>query len=212
MFQLNDVKYKSIINTKQLTIPTDTVTAVTGPSGSGKSTLLRLLNYLATPESGTVSYQGKPYTDWEPTELRRKVMMLPQQPVLFGETVAENLQAGRLFSGREEASDEKLIAAAQQCMLDKKLRDPAENLSGGEQQRLSLARLLLAGPDVYLLDEPTSALDEDMEWNVMERFLAEARRSAKGVIFISHATAMADHFADRIVHSDSFTSVGGLKS
>ncbi|WP_027847351.1 ABC transporter ATP-binding protein [Marinococcus halotolerans] len=212
MFQLNDVKYKSIINTKQLTIPADTVTAVTGPSGSGKSTLLRLLNYLVTPESGAVSYQGKPYTDWEPTELRRQVMMLPQQPVLFGETVAENLRAGRLFSGREEASEEKLVAAAQQCMLDKNLRDPAENLSGGEQQRLSLARLLLAGPDVYLLDEPTSALDEDMEWNVMERFLAEARRSAKGVIFISHATAMAEHFADHIVHADSFTSGGGLKS
>lgn len=211
MFQLNDVKYKSIINTKQLTIPTDTVTAVTGPSGSGKSTLLRLLNYLVTPDSGTVSYKGKPYTDWEPTELRRQVMMLPQQPVLFGETVAENLQAGRLFSGREEAPDEKLTAAAQQCMLDKKLRDPAENLSGGEQQRLSLARLLLAGPQVYLLDEPTSALDEDMEWNVMERFLAKARRSAKGVIFISHATAMAGHFADHVVHADSFTSWGGLK-
>ncbi|SDW80556.1 putative ABC transport system ATP-binding protein [Marinococcus luteus] len=205
MFQLNDVKYKNIINTKQLTIPADAITAVTGPSGSGKSTLLRLLNYLVTPESGTISYQGKPFSEWEPVELRRQVMMLPQQPVLFGETVAENLQAGRLFSGREEASEEKLTAAAQQCMLDKKLSEPAENLSGGEQQRLSLARLLLAAPDVYLLDEPTSALDEDMEWNVMERFLAEARRSAKGVIFISHATAMADHFADRIVHSNSFT-------
>src|ERR1700726_2207654 len=133
--------------------------AITGPSGSGKTSLLRLLNRLDEPTSGAVFVEGVDYRHVEPRELRRKLGMVTQRPYLFPGTVADNLGFGPTQRGETlppEAIEELL---SQVGLKDYAGRDVA-NLSGGEAQRVSVARTLANSPLVLLLDEPTAALDE----------------------------------------------------
>lgn len=93
-----------------------------------------------------------------------------------------------------------MVKALETVQLQKSLDESAENLSGGEKQRLALARLLLLNPEVYLLDEPTSALDEEAELTVMGRFLEKVKREKGTVIMITHSKQLADMCAEeRIV-------------
>jgi putative ABC transport system ATP-binding protein len=128
------------------------VLAVVGPSGSGKSSLLRLLNRLDEPTSGTVYLQGTDYRQIAARDLRRKVGMVTQRAFLFPGTVESNLRFGPAQRG-ESLSEESLGQ-----LLDEVGREGA-NLSGGEAQRVSVARTLANSPLALLLDEPTSALD-----------------------------------------------------
>jgi ABC-type multidrug transport system ATPase subunit len=133
--------------------------ALLGASGSGKSTLLRLLVRLDDPESGDLRFQGAPLVAQDPLVLRRQVRLVPQHAVALPGTVADNLQvAARLAQAT-------LGPAEQEALLDRvglapELRDrSAERLSGGELQRLALARALISDPLVLALDEPTAHLD-----------------------------------------------------
>jgi len=130
-------------------------TAVVGPSGAGKSTLLRVLNRLEDPTEGRVLLDGKPIVEMEVLELRRRVGLAAQRPVLLTDRVADELRVGRRDLSAEQSS-----ALLQRVGLGVEfaVRGTAE-LSGGEAQRLCLARALAVEPEVLLLDEPTSALD-----------------------------------------------------
>jgi putative ABC transport system ATP-binding protein len=136
------------------------VVAVVGPSGSGKSSFLRLLNRLDEPTGGTVRLNGEDYRKLAPQELRRRVSMVMQTAYLFPGTVAANVAYGP----RQRA--QRLLAEQTDALLQRvglsgyQERD-ASNLSGGEAQRVSIARTLANAPEILLLDEPTSALDED---------------------------------------------------
>ena len=135
------------------------VLAIAGPSGSGKSSLLRLLNRLDEPTSGTVFVEGKDYRSLEPRELRRKLGLVTQRPFLFPGTVAENLRFGPAQRG-ETLSKEAVEDLLSKVGLKGYAQRDVANLSGGEAQRVSVARTLANTPLVLLLDEPTSALDE----------------------------------------------------
>jgi putative ABC transport system ATP-binding protein len=130
-------------------------TAVVGPSGAGKSTLLRVLNRLEDPTEGRVLLDGKPIVEMEVLELRRRVGLAAQRPVLLTDRVADELRVGRRDLSAQQSS-----ALLQRVGLGVEfaVRGTAE-LSGGEAQRLCLARALAVEPEVLLLDEPTSALD-----------------------------------------------------
>ncbi|HET7580598.1 MAG TPA: ABC transporter ATP-binding protein [Bacillales bacterium] len=205
MFTLKGVTYKDILNIDTLEIHENQTTAIIGKSGSGKSTLLKLLNHMISPDSGEVLFNGESINKMDAVELRRQVVMLGQQPALFGDTVKENLEAGLEFSEKPSAADEQMKAALQKVNLHKELDEEAEPLSGGEQQRLALARVMLMDPPVFLLDEPTSALDEDMEQLVMGNFFDYARANDKTVVMVTHAAKIAERFADRLIEIEPFS-------
>ncbi|MFC5362758.1 ATP-binding cassette domain-containing protein [Peribacillus frigoritolerans] len=200
MFRLENIKYKGILNIDDLQIPAYMVTCLTGESGAGKTSLLRLLNRMDDPDSGLIYYQDQLLDEFNPIELRRKVTMLSQAPFTLPGTIEENLQIGLELTEREKKDKEELVKALETVQLQKSLDESAENLSGGEKQRLALARLLLLNSEVYLLDEPTSALDEEAELKVMGRFLEKVKREKGTVIMITHSKQLADMCAEeRIV-------------
>jgi putative ABC transport system ATP-binding protein len=195
-FQLEKVKYKNILKIDKLQIPESKITCIIGESGSGKTTLLRLLNNLISPDEGSIFYKGRNIEDIDPIQLRREVVMLPQNPTVFSGSVKDNLLIGLEFAGKDEAGDEVLSEVLSMAQLDKPLSAIASELSGGEKQRLALARIMLLEPEVILLDEPTSALDEGTEERVIESVVEFAKRKAGTLIMVVHSKSIAQRFAD----------------
>lgn len=166
--------------------------AIVGPSGSGKSTLLRLLNRLADPDAGTISYRDRPLSEYDPLALRREVSLVPQLPALLEGTVGSNLAYAADLAGKELEPERSLRLAG----LDPEFagRD-VDKLSVGEQQRVMLARALAQEPDVLLLDEPTSALDHQAR-DAIEETLAALRRDLNvSLVVVSHDPAQARRLA-----------------
>jgi putative ABC transport system ATP-binding protein len=136
-------------------VPAGGVTCIVGRSGSGKSTMLRLCNRLEVATAGTVRFQGDDVLHLDPLAHRRRVGMVFQRPTTFPGTVRANLLAAR-----PDATDAELGVALDRAGVPAGLLDRiADTLSGGEQQRVCLARTLVTAPEVLLMDEPTSALD-----------------------------------------------------
>ena len=199
MFTFDNVKYKDILDIDHLSIELGKVTCIIGPSGSGKSTFLRLINKLISPDSGVISLNGGNIADINSVEYRRRVPMLSQSPVTFSGTIRDNLLIGRKFQNKEAPSDDKLLAALKAVSLDEPLDKDVDNLSGGEQQRVSIARLMLLDSEVYLLDEPSSALDDLTEDFVIKSMVDMARDENKTIIYVTHSNSMADKYSDRVI-------------
>jgi len=169
---------------------------IVGPSGSGKSSLLRLLNRLDEPTSGTVFVQGTDFRNLEPRELRRKLGMVTQRPYLFPGTVAENLQFGPAQRGETLAGEAIEELLSQVGLKDYGGRNVA-NLSGGEAQRVSVARTLANSPLVLLLDEPTSALDEAAKLEVESSIQKVVHDHGLTCVMVTHDLAQASRLAEK---------------
>ena len=159
------VKEKVLVEDASFELSKGGVLAIAGPSGSGKTSLLRLLNRLDEPTNGTVFVEGIDYRNIEPRDLRRKLGMVTQRPFLFPGTVADNLRYGPAQRG-EKLPDESIADLLAQVGLKGYSERNVANLSGGEAQRVSVARTLANSPLVLLLDEPTSALDDAAKFEV----------------------------------------------
>lgn len=172
--------------------------AIVGSSGSGKSSFLRLLNRLDEPTAGTVYLQGIDYREIAPRELRRRVGMVTQRPFLFPGTVAANLRFGPQQRGDQLADDKINILLERVGLAGFASRDVA-NLSGGEAQRVSVARALANSPSILLMDEPTSALDEEAKKGVealVREIIGDGRLTC---ILVTHDMAQAARLANRIM-------------
>ena len=170
--------------------------AIVGPSGSGKTSLLRLLNRLDEPTSGTVFLGGVDYRQIAPRDLRRRVGMVTQRPYLFLGTVAENLRFGPRQQG-EELPDDRVDELLAGVGLAGYASRNVANLSGGEAQRVSLARTLANAPEVLLLDEPTLALDDDAKAEVEGLMQKVVRDRGLTCVLVTHDTAQAVRLAKR---------------
>ncbi|WP_420451899.1 ABC transporter ATP-binding protein [Ilumatobacter sp.] len=177
-----------------LSIPCDGILAVAGPSGAGKSTLLRLLNRLDDPTSGTISWDGRPLGEWDPRELRRKVAMIFQSAPIFPGTVMENLEVADPGIGVERARHLLDHVGVPRELLE---RD-ASRLSGGEAQRMCIARALATRPSVLLADEPTASLDTASR-RTIEELGREIADSGVPIVWITHDTAQLRRLADHVV-------------
>jgi putative ABC transport system ATP-binding protein len=199
VFFLKDVKYKSILDIKNLHIMKNKITCIVGESGSGKTTLLKLLNKMLSPDEGKIFYNGRSIRDMNSIELRRKVVMLSQVPLIFSGSIRDNLLMGLKFSEKPLVSDTILYNILEIVNLHKDLEETADKLSGGEKQRLSLGRILLIDPDVYLLDEPSSSLDEDTEEVIIEKLVSHTKSANKTLVMVTHSKRIAKTFADNII-------------
>ena len=141
MFEIENLTFKHILHMDHLCIDRQ-ITCITGPSGSGKTTFLRMLNRLNDPDDGRILWNGNDIAQMDATKLRRKVVMLKQTPVVYTGTIEDNLQIGLQFSKRPLAKQEKLKEYLKKVQLDKQLNDSVAKLSGGEKQRLCLARIM----------------------------------------------------------------------
>lgn len=188
---------KSIVEDVTLSVERGEVLCVLGPSGSGKSSFLRLLNRLNEPTSGTVFLEGKDYRTLLPRELRRRMGMITQQAFLFPGTVGNNVRFGPRQRG-VDLSDTAVEETLRSVGLQGYETRDVTNLSGGESQRVSIARALANEPVVLLADEPTSALDEQAKTGIeaLIRQIVKARELT--CVMVTHDIAQARRMADRV--------------
>ncbi|HOC42671.1 MAG TPA: ABC transporter ATP-binding protein [Thermoanaerobaculales bacterium] len=180
----------------------DTI-AFAGPSGSGKSTLVKLLLGLYAPSSGVVSVDGVPINQLRYNRIRRQIGFVAQDPQLFSGTIRENLQLVKPTATDGEMLEVMHRAAAGQLLersgegLDTRIGEGGLRVSGGERQRLSIARALLREPRMFLFDEATSALDSITEQEIAATLRTVSRSRQQMVILIAHRLSTIAH-ADAI--------------
>ena len=205
MFEISDLVVEDVLNIDQLKLESNII-SIEGQSGSGKSTLLRLLNNLDEPTSGSITYNGEKLTSIPPQQLRKKIVMVPQSPVIFDGTLRDNLLVGLKLSGEEEVPDDKMKAILEMLWVDKELDTDASDLSGGEMERVALGRvLLMEKAEVYLLDEPSSDLDDRTTNHVMKHFIKTAGDQDKQIIMVTHDKEVSKKFADTILNMDEYS-------
>ena len=174
-------------------IPDHGITVVAGPSGSGKSTMLRLCNRLEVPDSGRVAYRGAPMEDMDPLELRRRVAMVFQRPTALPGSVADNLRIADPGTG-----EARVAAMLERVGLGGFADRRAAELSGGETQRMALARALLTDPEYVLFDEPTSSLDPSAARSI-ERLAAQLAEDGTPSCWVTHDLGQMRRLAHHLV-------------
>ena len=174
------------------------IVCLLGPSGSGKSSLLRCLNRLTEPPPNTVFLDGQDITTIEVLSLRRRLGMAFQKPALFPGTVADNIAYGPGLDGRSLTTDEIAALLTMADLPPEYAQRPIGELSGGEAQRVSIARTLANHPDSLLLDEPTSALDPAARRHVRETIIKLRQELGLTVIWVTHYMEEVLEVADRV--------------
>lgn len=168
------------------------ITVIMGPNGAGKSLFLRLVHGLIVPTAGQVIWGGQPVSQ----ATRARQSMVFQSPVLLRRQAAANIDFVLAARGRRDpARRDALLARV--GLADKATR-PARLLSGGEQQRLALARALATDPEVLFLDEPTASLDPASVHRI-EEIVTEAARAGTRVFFVTHDIAQARRLGDEVL-------------
>lgn len=195
-----DYGTRRVLDIDVLNIREGETLAVVGPSGSGKSTLLRLLNFLEAPTNGELIFHGVRFSSGRemPLDLRRRVTTVFQRPIVLDGNVLSNVTYGLRLRGQRD-SQELVYAVLEEVGLENLANINAHTLSGGEIQRVALARSMILKPDVLLLDEPTANLDP---YNVglIERIITGLRRGRRTtIVMVTHNVFQAQRLADRVI-------------
>jgi putative ABC transport system ATP-binding protein len=203
---------KILVDGVSVQVPCGEILAVIGPSGAGKSSFLRLLNRLDEPTGGTVLLNGTDYHGIAPRELRRRVGMVMQTAYLFPGTVAANIVFGPRQRG-ESLAAEQIAALLDRVGLPGYQDRDVSNLSGGEAQRVSVARTLANAPEALLLDEPTSALDETSARGIEELLLGLIQERRMSCVIVTHNKPQAVRIAGRtmVLEAGRLVTIGPTK-
>jgi osmoprotectant transport system ATP-binding protein len=202
---------REILHRINLEIHRGEVLVLLGRSGSGKTTLLKLINALALPSSGEVQVEGRPTSQWNPIELRRRMGYVIQEGGLFPHfTVERNIGLVPSLQGwSTERIRERVSELLRLVGLDPELsaRLPRQ-LSGGQRQRVGVARALAADPALLLMDEPFGALDPITRSELQQQLLELQQRLHKTIVFVTHDLHEALRLATRIALLDVGRLVG----
>ncbi|HMH53092.1 MAG TPA: ABC transporter ATP-binding protein [Candidatus Acidoferrum sp.] len=175
------------------------VLAIIGPNGSGKSTLLRIMGWLERPAAGRVCWRGRAIAPGQVRDIRRRIAIVFQQPLLASMTVADNVALGLRFRGvpareRRERTAHWLDRFGIAALADRR----ATTLSGGEAQRVALARALVLEPELLLLDEPFSGLDAPARASLIPELAAVLRDDRVSTVMVTHDRGEAQALGDRV--------------
>ena len=184
---------RPLIDHLDLSIRSAGISLIMGPNGAGKSLLLRLLHGLIEPDSGRIEWGGQALND----ALRYRQALVFQKPVLLRRSVRKNLEFV-LKLRRQPDIPRRCAELLDLVTLRPRQKQSARSLSGGEQQRLALARALAIDPQVLLLDEPTANLDP-ASTGMIEQLLRQQRQAGVKIIFVSHDLGQAKRLADDII-------------
>lgn len=190
---------RRVLNKVSFDIAAGHTLGIVGPSGSGKSTVVRLLMRLLEPESGRIVLDGVPISNMALQELRRLISVVPQDTVLFADTVRYNIAFGRADASDHEVEEAARIAQLHELIVtlpkqyETVVGERGVKLSGGERQRVSIARAVLKAPRIYVFDEATSSLDSRTEREILRSLRAISR---------SNTTLVIAHRLSTVVHAD----------
>ena len=197
----------TVLDGIDLDVRSGEVLAIIGPSGSGKSTLLRCINYLEPPDGGTITIgsatidASRPASPAELSKLRRRIGMVfqsfnlfPHMSVLRNVSLAQERVLGR---SRKEADERSMQLLKRVGLADKASQYPVR-CSGGQQQRIAIARSLALDPEIMLFDEPTSALDPELGLEVLA-VMRELAESGMTMIVVTHEMGFAENVSDNVM-------------
>ncbi|MYH57288.1 MAG: ATP-binding cassette domain-containing protein [Boseongicola sp. SB0675_bin_26] len=186
-----DVAGTRLIDVPALTLRPTGTTVVMGPNGAGKSLLLRLMHGLIRPSAGEILVGGRPLS---PRQCKAQALVF-QKPVLLRRSTVANIDFVLKARGKDRSRSRSLLDRVDLAALADR---PARRLSGGEQQRLAIARALATEPDTLFLDEPTASLDPESV-QAIEGIVAAAARDGVRIIFVTHDVQQARRLADDVV-------------
>ena len=183
---------KTLLDNISVHITQPGITAIMGPNGAGKSLFVRCLHGLSQPDSGQISFAGQAIKDSH----RLRQSLIFQRPVLLRRTVRQNLEFVHALRPAQNYRD--IETALETVGLSGLAEQPAKQLSGGEQQRLALARALMTCPDILFLDEACANLDPASAAQI-EALLLKASKKGQKIILITHDIAQAKRLADDLI-------------
>jgi ATP-binding cassette subfamily B protein len=195
-------KERPILQDVSFTVPAGATVALVGASGSGKSSLIRLLMRFCEPDSGRILLDGILITQLSVPSLRGAIAVVPQDTVLFNDTIACNIAVGRANSSAEEIMEAARVASIHEFIVGRpegyetQVGERGLKLSGGEKQRIAIARAAIKNPRIFVFDEATSSLDSKTEQQIL-RNLSDASRGTTTLIIAHRLSTIVD--ADQIL-------------
>ena len=202
-YQLNNISFaydkSPVLTIDQLTIPANKITALIGPNGCGKSTLLNLLAFLQSCQQGQMHFFTQPVSQQNAASLIKRIAFLPQKPYMLRGSVFDNLVKPLQFHHLKDNQQAKIQSALEQLDITHLSQQQANTLSGGEQQKVALARAIITDPDVLLMDEPFSYLDYSSE-QLLEAFIDRyVKQHHKTLIFSTHNRLQGLAISDNVI-------------
>ena len=190
---------RAVLDVASLDIKHGETLAIVGPNGAGKSTLLLALAHLLPTTQGEILFNGKSLKQWDELEYRRKISFVFQSPLLLDMTVEQNIALGLKFRGiSKEETHERVSRRIKQLGIESLSKRRASQLSGGEAQRVSLARAFVLEPELLLLDEPFAALDPPTRKRLIEDLSALLAEDHRMAVFVTHNLNEAAKLSQRI--------------
>lgn len=203
IIEINDLRIlrgnQLALEAGQLSIPRGETLAVVGPNGAGKSTLLLALACLLKPAQGEIRFHGRSIREWDELEYRRKIAFVFQDPLLMNMSVEDNVGLGLKFRGvaREEIR-QRALKWMEIMGIAHLAKRRAGQLSGGEAQRVSLARAFVLEPELLLMDEPFSAVDPQTRSQLLGDLSALLSQNHRTTIMVTHNLKEAAQIGDRV--------------
>ena len=197
---------RTVLAIDQLEIEAGRMYALLGPNGAGKTTLLNLLAFLDEPSTGSLRFRGKSVGSdrAERLALRRQVVLVDQHPIMFSTSVAANIEFGLKIRKIDRTARQRAVQAALETVgLERYRAARAHELSGGETQRLALARALALAPTVLLCDEPTASVDTENQAKIAALLRRINTEQGTTIVFTSHDRLQAASLAERTVVLES---------
>jgi len=190
---------RQVLTIQALTVETGEVLAIVGPNGTGKSSLLLTLAHLLQPERGELFWQGRSYKECNALTYRRRIALVLQEPLLLDTSVFENIALGLRYRGLPSAEIKDRVNRWLVRVGIEALRDRCgARLSGGEAQRVSLARAFVLNPELLLLDEPFSALDAPTRLRLLDDLKSILTETGTTAVIVTHDLKEAAKLASRV--------------